>query len=32
MAKKYLYEKLKNEEDGIWVSDYSSVRWEVNNG
>jgi len=28
MAKKYLYEKLKNEEDGIWVSDYSSVRWE----
>lgn len=28
MGKKVLYEKLKNSEDGIWVSDYSHVHWE----
>ena len=28
MGKKVLYEKLKNSEEGIWVSSYSGVRWE----
>lgn len=28
MAKKYLYEKLRNEEAGIWVSKYAQVHWE----
>jgi len=28
MGKKVLYERLKNSEEGIWVSSYSGVKWE----
>lgn len=28
MGKKVLYEKLKNSENGVWVSKYSHTSWE----